>query len=122
MIRITRGNFLGLERRQALGIEGDPHPRAAPRPVEERDLAHMLLDDLLDDREPQARAAHPRGYIRLGQPLAVLGKSYAGIHHVNDQLPVFPLDAQLDTIAGNAVLAAITPAFNGFDAILDDIG
>ena len=60
--------------------------RAAARPVEEGDLAHMLLDDLLDDREAEPGAPHARRHIGLGQPLAVLGKADAGVEHVDDEV------------------------------------
>jgi hypothetical protein len=44
----------GIMRFQAgkpLGIEGDAYMRTAPWPIQERNLAEVLLDDLLDDRE-----------------------------------------------------------------------
>ena len=88
---------------------------AAPA-VEKGDLAHMLLDDLLDDREPEAGAAHPRRHVGLGQPLAVLGKADAGVEQVDDELRPVLANLQVDAVAGEAMLAAIAPAFNRFDA------
>ena len=96
--------------------------RSAARPVEKGDLADMFLDDLLDDRETEAGAAHPRGHIGFGQPLAVLGKADAGVQHIEDEIAVFFVQTQLDAIAGKAVFAAILPSFNGFYAVLHDIG
>src|SRR5882724_4393686 len=38
----------------------------------------MILDDVLDDGEPEARTARARGHIRLSQPLApLIGQSAA---------------------------------------------
>ena len=96
--------------------------RPAAGPVEKGDLAQMLLDDLLDDREAEAGAAHAGRHIGLGQPLAVLGEADAGVEHVDDELPVLVVQLQLDAIAGEAMLAAIASAFDRLDAILDDIG
>src|SRR5690349_10176085 len=90
-------------------------------PVEKRYLAHMLLDDLLDDGETETGAANPRRHVRFGQPFAVLGKSDAGVEHVDHQQIVLIVKLQLDTVAGKAVLTTIPSTFNGFYAVLDDI-
>src|SRR5439155_18536125 len=112
---------LAFERRELGRVEGDPHMRAPAGPVEEGDLAHMLLDDLLDDREPQASAADPRRHVWLGQPLAIFGKADARVEHVDDEMFILLVHAQLYAIAGEAMLAAILASFNGFNAVLHDI-
>src|SRR5439155_1451506 len=81
----------------------------------------MFLDDLLDDREPEPGPPHPRRHIRFRQPLAVLGEPDAGIDNVDHQLVVFAVELQLNTIAGEAVFAAVSPCLNRFDAVLDVI-
>src|SRR3546814_63347 len=64
---------LACQRPQSLGMQGQRHARAPSRRiVAEFEFAIMLLDDLLDDREPQSRAALPRRHIRLGNRLASL--------------------------------------------------
>ncbi len=72
----------------------------APCPVEEGDLAAVLLDDLLDDREPEPGAAHPSRHVGLGQPLAILGQADAGIENVDHELLAFAPKAQVDAVAG----------------------
>src|SRR6185437_1438022 len=62
------------ERCELRGVEGNADVRSAAGAVEEGDLAHMFLDDLLDDRQAKSRAADPGRHIGLGQPLAVLGR------------------------------------------------
>src|SRR4051794_30258243 len=70
---------LGGERRELVGIESDSDMSPPARTVEEGDLAHMLLDDLLDDRQAQPGAAHPGGHIGLGQALPILGQPDSGV-------------------------------------------
>src|SRR5256885_6744704 len=82
----------------------------------------MLLDDLLDDREAKPGAAHPRRHVRLGQPLAVFGKPHAGIEDVDHKVAVLVVELKFDAVAGEAMLAAIHPSFNGFDAVLYNVG
>src|SRR4051794_11338242 len=101
------------ERRELVGIECDADVGPAARAIEKGDLAHMLLDDFLDDRQAQPGAAHARRHIGLGQAFAILGQPDACIEHVDDQLVALAPEAQIDAIAGQAVLAASLPAFNG---------
>jgi len=102
-------------------VEGDAHMRAAARPVEEGDLAEMLLDDLLHDREAEARAAHARRHVRLGQPLPLFRKADAGVHDVDDQLAIVLADLQVDAIAGEVVLSPAPPRLDRLDGVLDDV-
>ena len=95
---------------------------APSRAVEEGDFAHMFLDDLLDDGEAQSGAAYARRDIGLGDSFAVLGQADASIEDVDHEQVAVLLQAQLDAVARHIVLAAVAPALNGFDAVLDDIG
>src|SRR6478672_3540629 len=95
--------------------------RPSPRPVEESDLAKMLLDNLLDDREAESGPPHPRRHIRFGEPLPIFRKADTGIEHVDDEALLLLVQLQLDTISGNAMLTTIPPTLNGFNAILDNI-
>ena len=83
----------------------------------------MLLDDLLDDREAEAGAAHPRRHIRLGQPLAVLGQADAGVENVDDQLvPVASCTRSSTRSPARLCSPRLRRDFNRFDRVLDDIG
>ena len=113
--------LVARESRQFRAVERHPHVSSAARPVEEGDFAHMLLDDLLDDREPKPRAPHPRCHIGFGQPLAILRKTHAGIKDIDDQVRAILVQPNINAIAGDAVLATISPSFNSFHAVLDDV-
>ena len=119
---LTRFDFpIAGEGRKPVHIKRNSDVRSATRPVEKGDFAHMFLDDLLDDREAQAGAADAGRHVRLGQPLALLGKADAGIGHVDDDLVAgFPyLDFHL--VAFKARFSTISPCFNCFNGVLDDI-
>src|ERR1700692_4798846 len=96
--------------------------RAPAGPVEEGDFAHMFLDDLLDDREPEASPPDPRRHIGLGQSLTVFGKTGAGTEHIDHEMLVIAMELELDAVASEAIFAAIPPCFNRFNAVLHDIG
>src|SRR3546814_20076425 len=75
---------------EPVGMQGQRHARPLPRRIVRKvQLAIMLLDDLLDDRQAQAGAALARRHIGFGDRVARFG--------------------QPDTLvrAGNAYLAAV---------------
>ena len=72
----------------------------------------MFLNDLLDDREPQAGTARAGGDIGLEQPLAVFGQAGAGVG-----------DLDRHAVVGGAQLDRhLTLAFDGFNGVLDEVG
>ena len=109
------------QRGKLRGVEGDSDVRPSPGAVEEGDLAPMLLDNLLDDRETKARPPHPRRHVGLRQPFTVFGKADACVQHVDDEVADVVVELQLDAIAGDTVFAAISSSFNGFYAVFDNV-
>src|SRR5262249_18708334 len=80
------------------GQENRDHGAAAAveigRRVVQLEMAAMVLDDLLDDREAQARPLLPGGHIGLEQPLAILARqTLAIVDHVDaDPIALGPGD------------------------------
>src|SRR6185312_7178813 len=68
--------------------ERHAHHRAAAGSIVKLEQGSVILDDVLHDRQPKARAARARRYIRLRQPLPPLVGQAAAI----------VLDAQDDVI------------------------
>src|ERR1700712_5136748 len=88
--RMSDGTAAG-ELAERLPVEDHPDQRAAFCLVLEFDLAEMLLDDLLDDGEPEPRPLHPRGHIGLGHPRPLGRKADAGVGDLDRDLgPRFP--------------------------------
>src|SRR5436190_14045226 len=117
----VRGLISG-ECRQLRSVKCYAHVRAAARPVEEGDLAHMFLNDLLDDGEAQTGPSHSRGHIGLGQPLALLRKADPGIENVDNEIVVLAMKLQLNAVSSEAMLTTISAGFNGFNTVFHNIG
>src|SRR5258706_7900711 len=98
--------------------EDQLHPRAAALPIFQDQLSPVLLHDLLDDREPEARALCAGRDVGLGQALAAfLGQAAAVV-----------LDHQRDLAGGldepnpdaSRRRLAVAPLY-GFDGVLEQI-
>src|SRR3546814_9998766 len=84
---------------ERLGVENEPDERAPLPSVLELDRPEMLLDDLLDDREPQAGALCPRRHIGLGQSSPVGRSADACIADLDADLPICLADPHGEPVA-----------------------
>jgi len=95
--RSRRVDFFALL--ESLDIERDPDVGPATWPIEKRNLAKMFLDDLLNDREPEASPANACCHIRLGKPFAFLGESDPGVINIDDKLLGVAAKVEVDAVA-----------------------
>src|SRR5688572_28436985 len=102
-------------------VEGDPHMGSPSWAIEECNVPQMLLDDLLDDRQPQARAAHPRGHVGFRQAFPILRKADARIHDVDDQLAILLTDLEVYAVASEIVLSPALASLDRLNGILDHV-
>src|SRR5689334_6850494 len=81
----------------------------------------MVLDDLLDDGEAEARALGPSRHIGLGQSPALGRQADAAVGYLDPEAALLLDDADGDAVALTSA-PFIALLLNSLDAVLDNVG